>query len=435
MAGQQQTAASIFDLNLRPGTMALVYLVMFATTIIANPASRAQTFTVLHAFTDQQDGASPGAGLIMDRGGRLYGTTDGGFISPTAGSAFKVTGSGSGWVLFPLYDFSSQHNGTGPGTLTFGPDGNLYGATTAGGPGGRCNEGAGCGSVFKLQPPPTACVAFLCSWTETLLYNFTGGSDGWSPGAVIFDAAGNLYGTTVFGGTGDCGGDGCGTVYQLTPSGGGWTKTVLYNFMASNDGQFPTSGLIFDAAGNLYGTAEGGNNNHGVLYELSPSNGSWTETTLHMFQGSDGSGPEGPLIADHAGNLYGVTGGGGSENEGAVFELAQPGAWTFELLYSFSNSLLGAQPNGALVFDNAGNLYGATGTGGAFDGGTIFKLTPSNGSWIKTDLHDFNGSDGVEPNGGLIFDANGDLYGTAALGGYTLGNCYIGCGTAWEFTP
>ena len=412
-------------------TVGLVTMACFLILLMAANAVEAQTFQVLHSFTGGTDGASPSAGLIMDRGGRLYGTASGAEVSGTDASAFKMAGSGSGWVFYPLYDFSYD-NGIDPRALTFGPDGNLYGGAGEGGQ-NLCNDGNGCGTIFKLRPPPNACASFLCRWTETVLYSFHGISDGWAPGQVIFDSAGNLYGTTAFGGTGDCGGDGCGTVFKLTPSGSGWTKTVLYNFTTASTGLFPSSGLIFDAAGNLYGTTAGGSNDHGVVFELSPSSPYWTETVLYAFQGNDGSGPEGPLIADQAGNLYGVTAIGGSFNAGTLFELAQPGSWTFQSLYSFSYPE--EQPNGGLLFDNDGNLYGTTGTGGISGGGTAFKLTPSNGSWTVTDLHDFSSSDGVQPNGSLIFDAHGNLYGTSALGGNTSGECYIGCGTVWEITP
>jgi hypothetical protein len=254
----------------------LILLILLATAI----AAQAQTFQVLHTFTGG-DGVGPDAGLTMDRSGRLYGTVNGG--TGNFGSVFRMAESGSGWVLNPLHQFVPPlANGDGPDVKAiFGPDGNLYSATAIGGDEqADCeNDGQGCGVVFKLQPPATACVSFLCPWTETVLYQFTGQPDGDSPGSeVIFDAAGNLYGTTGSGGTGDCsnGGDpnyGCGTVYELSPSGSGWTEKVIYSFQGANDGYSPSGGLIFDATGNLYGVAEGGSGSKGVVYELSPSNG------------------------------------------------------------------------------------------------------------------------------------------------------------------
>ena len=167
---------------------------------------------------------------------------------------------------------------------------------------------------------------------------------------------------------------------------------------------------------------------------MSPSGGGWTKTILHNFQCSDGAGPWGNLIADQSGNLYGATAGGGANNGGVVFELSQPGSWTYNLLYSFPAN---SYPEGTLVFDGSGNLYGTTFDGGAYGEGTAYKLTPSNGSWTATDLHDFQSSDGELPNGGLVFDSAGNLYGTTQAGGIGFnGPCYgIGCGTVWEITP
>jgi uncharacterized repeat protein (TIGR03803 family) len=433
MAVQQHVAALIFEITLRARTAALVSLAVLATVLTIVPTAQAQSFQVLHAFMGQGDGASPEAGLIMDRAGRLYGTTSGGFVSQNADTAFKLVGGGSGWVFYTLYEFSSQSDEIGPGQLTFGPDGNLYGPAIAGGD-GSCNNDTGCGAIFRLQPPPNHCTAFLCYWTHTALYNFIDISDGFAPSAIAFDAAGNIYGTTIYGGSDACSGEGCGSIFKLTPSGGGWTKTILYSFQAADDGKWPSGAILFDAASNLYGTAEGGAANHGVVYELSPSNGAWTYTVLHTFEGSDGSGPGG-LIADSTGNLYGTTGVGGSGDDGTVFELAHPGNWTFESLYSFTNSRMGTQPAAGLVFDAAGNLYGSLGTGGANDLGAIFKLSLSNSGWVQADLHDFSEPDGYNPNGSLIFDSRGSLYGTASEGGFTGGQCYIGCGTIWELTP
>jgi len=415
------------------GTAVLAALAA-STVLLLSAGGHAQSFQVVHAFAGRTDGATPEAGLTIDRAGRLYGTTSGAVVPDDDGSVFKATASGSGWITSPLYDFLRQAGGIMPGsTLTIGPDGNLYGTSAYGGE-GVCDEGNGCGTVFKLQPPPTFCASFFCPWHETVLYEFAGGTDGWLPGALTFDAAGNLYGVTYFGGFFSCGGDGCGTVFKLSPFGSGWAKTVLYNFAGADDGYAPVGGLIFDAAGNLYGTAYGGSGGKGVVYQLTPGSPYWTETALHSFQGPDGNAPAGPLIADSSGSLYGVTNSGGSANGGTVFRLAQPGAWNFESLYSFVNSP-GLEPNGGLILDAAGNLYGTTGSGGAFNGGTAFKLVPSNGSWTAIDLHDFSNSDGLEPNGGPVFDANGNLYGTSIFGGNTSGDCSIGCGTVWQITP
>jgi uncharacterized repeat protein (TIGR03803 family) len=432
MAGQRQIAVSNCDTDLQVGKFRCMLAILFATTIFASLATQGQTFQLIHDFSGGRDGASPAAGLTMDRAGKIYGS-DAAAGAGGNGVVFELTHSPSGWVLSPLNIFNQRGGGAAPNSrLVLGPDGNLYGTTAAGGQ-GDCDEGGACGVVFKLQRPPTACVSFLCYWTQIVLYRFTGGSDGGTPDSeVIFDSAGNLYGVTAYGGTGSCaGGAGCGVVYELSPSGGGWTETVIHNFTSGNDGSFP-SGLVSDANGNLYGLTEyGGSSNMGVLYELTPSGGGWTETIPHNFQTSDGSYPAGTLVMDRTGSLYGVA-TGGSLGFGAVFELSQPGTWSYAAIYSFTASDL---PVGSLAIDNAGNLYGVTDQGGAFGYGIVYKLTPGGGSWVQTDLHDFNGSDGLYANGPLAIDAGGNILGTSGAGGSFFTVCDLGCGTAWEITP
>jgi len=403
---------------------------IFVLSTFAAESAQAQTFKVLHEFTGGVDGANPSAGLTLGRAGGLYGTSSGS-AEGTIGTGFTITDSQSNWLLDPVYQFVQFGHGLYPNSrLILGPDGSLYGTTWKGGSAG-CG-GQGCGVVFKLQPPATiACRSAFCPWTETVLYTFTSAEDGSYLGPVIFDAAGNIYGTTYYGGTADCQ---CGTVYKLTSSGGIWLKTTLHSFDGT-DGAGPDGLLLLDGAGNLYGTAIlGGSSNDGILYELSPSGESWTETVRHSFQSSDGVYPNGGLIADSSGNLYGVTEEGGPTGLGTVFRLRQPGNWTFETLYSFTSFSTGVDPRGPLVIDSAGNLYGVTDYG-AFGEGTVFKLTFSNQIWSATDLHDFDGTDGRFLNSGLVIDANGNLYGTA-FGDSNLNNCYPnGCGNIWEITP
>jgi len=317
-----------------------------------------------------------------------------------------------------LYSFSNV-DGAQPfaGSLVFDSNGNLYG-TTAFGDSPAC--AGGCGTVFELIPGSNG------TWTHTLLYGFKGGSDGFEPnGALIFDAAGNLYGVTSHGGKTSCP-TGCGTVYKLAPGGGGkWTKTVLH-FFGGQDGATPIGGLSLDSAGNLYGTTwQGGDYQScpqtgcGVVFKLTfGGHGQWTETVLHTFSGSDGSQPNGTLALDASRNLYGVTLHGGNYQAcpiagcGVVFKLASAkGQWTETVLHGFSGND-GVAPIGTLVFDTAGNLYGATSYIGA-QYGMVFKLSPGGTNWTLTILHIFSGKVADYPTG-ITLDAAGDLYGTTA---------------------
>ena len=289
----------------------------------------------------------------------------------------------------------------------------------------------GCGMAFELSPGEGG-------WTETVLHNFNNdGVDGYFPQTgLIFDTAGNLYGTTQYGPR-------YGTVFELSPAqGGGWTEKVLYAFTGPNDGRYPR-GLTFDSSGNLFGTTSNGGiycslyQGCGTVFELSPAQGGgWTETVLHSFgDGTDGDNPLAPLILDSAGNLYGTTSGGGvGIAYGTVFELspAQGGGWTLTTLYSFGVLPDGQQPwTGPVAFDSAGNLYGTTAFGGTNRNGTVFELSPNgSGGWMETVLHSFgSGMDGVEPLGSVIVDADGNLYGTTSQGGLD------GGGTVFEFSP
>jgi uncharacterized repeat protein (TIGR03803 family) len=246
--------------------------------------------------------------------------------------------------------------------------------------------------------------------TEQVLYSFNGTTGREPSGGLIFDKAGNLYGTTIAGGNG-CS---CGVVFELTPaSGGGWTETVIHRFNYS-DGASPTAPLVFDQEGNLYGTAEtGGENNGGVVFELSPSkSGGWSEKVLHTFTGGDdGEFPLPGLAIDPAGNLYGTTYRGGRNMVGVAFELLPTSSgWKHKVLWTFGRKG-GKWPEGGLIFDQAGNLYGTTAGGGVKGLGVVFELTPNvSGVWKETVLYVFK-KDG-EPVGQLTFDGQGNLYGT-----------------------
>ena len=408
-----------------------------------------QTYSVIHRF-DYYDGSQPEAGVTIDRAGNLYGTTyNGGTYS--GGEVYKLTRFGSHWLFNILYSFAGGSDGAHPytGALVFGPDGALYGTTYAGGNGGCGSLGFGCGTVFRLSPPPTICVNALCSWTETVLYRFSGGADGASPRAgVTFDQAGNLYGTTVNGGltSGGCGTEGCGVVFELAHSGGSWTESVIHTFTPGGDGLYPFGGLTFDTAGNLYGTTtSGGSYDQGTVFQLTSPGSGWTETILYNFTGgADGSIPTANLIFDSSGKIYGTASNGGQAGdkvfgerdlsinparplivlppaEGTAFTLTPNGGnWAFDLLYTFTLANDGGEgPLYSVVMDSAGNLYGTVIGGGlppAYDG-AAYKLTPGSPEWTYTPLFQFTeDGNGADPECALVFDASGNLYGTA-LGG------------------
>jgi uncharacterized repeat protein (TIGR03803 family) len=441
MSCHAQNTVSIFGINLRTGTVVLVLTVMFVSIVIAVPAAQAQKYHVIYTFAGGADGGIPEGALTIDRAGNLYGTTSESQRGP--GTVFELSPRGSGWILTPLYGFSGGSDGGWPvAGVVFGPDGTLYGTTLGGGVLRGCpgNGYQGCGTVFNLRPRPRACTSALCPWTETVLYAFGGGSDGWNPwDEVTFDQAGNLYGTTYYGGTGDCYG-GCGTVFKLTHSGGQWTKMTLYGFAAGSDGADPIAGVTFDSAGNLYGATTGGGSGTcsggcGTIFELTLSNGGWTEQILYSFPSNSDNYPTGSLIFDSTGKLYGTTEDGPAGSAGTAFELTSAnGNWTFGTVYNLPGN--GVGPFDGFVMDSTGNLYGSSQNGGAYGLGSVFKLTPSGGGWLYTDLHDFTGYDenGAIPIGGLALDANGNIYGTTTIGG-NLNDCYTGCGVVFEITP
>lgn len=395
--------------------------------VLTVAAAQAQTYTVLHNFTDGTDGNTPRAGLSIDAAGNLYGTATFGGSSDN-GTVFELVHRGSHWSYALLHTFQGGNDGAIPVTrVVFGPDGSLYGTTLSGGE-------FRLGTVFNLRPPVRTCLTAFCPWTESIIHSFGingGNDDGDSPeGDVIFDPAGNLYGTTSQGGH-----NFGGTAYQLTPSNGAWTEAVLSYLPGVGSA---LSGLLLDPAGNLYGT--GYLPNSGTIYELeSPG---WNLHIRHMFTvGLDGSDPNTALISDSAGNLYGSTEDGSPSGEGTVFEVS-PGQefWPLTTLYRFTSGdqNYGGGTYGSLVMDSAGNLYGTTHSGGAYKFGSVFKLTHSNGTWIYTSLYDFCAggypcADGSYPWSNVTFDRQGNLYGTASSGG--TGCNFGGCGVVWEITP
>jgi uncharacterized repeat protein (TIGR03803 family) len=304
-----------------------------------------------------------------------------------------------------LYSFSGYADGGNPlSSLVIDAVGNLYGTTFVGG-------AQGAGAVFELSPNTSG------GWTQSVLYSFTGGADGANPylADVIFDKAGNLYGTTVGGGDHNLG-----VVFELTPTGNGWSESVLYSFAGGVDGANPYSGLLFDPKGDLYGTTySGGAHGDGTVYELKHENsGEWKEKVIHTFDGKSGLAPVGGLVFDRRGDLFGTTQGGGTNGAGVVFGLQYVGGdkWTAIVLHNFTGGTDGGYPYAErLILDGAGNLYGTTQGGGISNYGVAFRLSLTKG-WKEQVLHEFNGLVESNPNSGLIMDSNGNLYGTCANG-------------------
>ena len=344
-----------------------------------------------------------------------------------------------------IYNFPSFVDGDNPeAKLTLSAPGHLFGTAAQGGNSSGLCSNQGCGVVFALSNSGG-------TWSKRVLYRFQG-LDGSTPrGGMIFDAAGNLYGTTEFGGNGPCnygGSPGCGVVFKLTRgSGGNWHETVLHTFTGS-DGANPLAGLTFDSAGNLYGATQnggdtvgcGGGTGCGVVFELSPSSSGWTETVLHTFvnDGSDGLVSGAPVTFDTAGNLYGSTLFGGSHGFGTVFQLSPSTGWSETILHNFTGNQDGWSPTGELVLDGSGNIFGVTQLGGTSPClcGVVFELSPNtNGGWSERVLATELGWNGNVPVG-IAADAGGSLDFVAFAGGNNA-SCAVGegCGAVVRLSP
>lgn len=337
---------------------------VFAVALVLVPAVCAQTEQTLYSFSGYADGGNPLSSLVMDAAGNLYGTT-----------------------------FVAGANGAG--------------------------------EVFELSPDTSG------GWTESVLYSFTGGADGANPyfADVIFDKAGNLYGTTVGGGTHNLG-----VVFELTPKKNGWGESVLYSFAGGSDGAYPYAGLVLDPAGDLFGTTNGGGaNDEGTVFWLKHSNGKWTEKVVHAFDFTTGSAPVGGLVFDRRGDLFGTTQGGGASGAGVVFGLqrSKGNTWAAKVLHSFTGGADGGFPYAErLIFDEAGNLYGTTSGGGVNNYGLVFRVSPTGHGWEEQVLHEFTATVEANPYGGLVMDGSGNLYGTCANG-----NGETTVGSVFELTP
>lgn len=414
MIYQQQGATSNFNLSLRIVTK-LFCAALLGTTILA----QAQTLTILYTLNGTTDGGGLVSGLISDGYGNLYGAASGGGINNCdgggCGTVFKLSRHGSGWIFSVLYRFTGLSDGWGPqAPLAVAPDGTLYGTTYYGGSDG-CFRAWGCGTVFRLSPPPNFCPTASCDWKKTTLYEFTGLVDGEYPlGQITSDQAGNIYGSASNSEKQQYEG----SVFEMSPSGGGWTFNLLYAFPAPPGAGYPDGGVIFDSQGNLWGVAGygGADNcssddyNCGSIYKLSPSSSGWTETTEFEFNTSTGGHPIGTLVSDQSGNFYDTLDTSGPYGGGSIFQFV-PSSGQLNVLYAFTG-YPGDNPGpyGGVVMDQAGNLYAADEAVVRY--GSVFELSPLNGHWIYTNLHTFtDGSDGATPIGPLALDAEGNVYG------------------------
>ncbi len=365
-------------------------------------------------------------------------------LASAASARAAVAPAGRHGAETVLYKFRTFADGAvaNPGLLQ-DSSGAFIGSTYSGG-------GIG-GVVFKLAP------ARHGTYAESVLYTFGGNTDGDSPnGPLIEDAGGSIYGSTDFGGSSACFGEGCGTVYKLTPAGSGaYTESILYVFSDAGDGAHPYGPLVADAGGALYGTTEysgsGGcvSDHCGAIFKLTPAgSGAYTESIIYVFTGGKGGQYVSPgLLVDASGALYGTTGAGGAPNLGVAFKLTpQSGTYVETVLHTFRGRD-GATPDGALIADAAGDLYGATADGGEITNtgcsvlgrapgcGAVFELSPHGGGYVETVLHRFSPSEGLQVQPGLLADAHGDLFGAARLGGSCSFSGQGGCGTAFELVP
>ena len=386
-------------------------------------SARAQTFTVLHTLNGGSDGNQLVNGLAIDREGNLYGTAFEGGLNNCpggygCGTVFKLARHGGQWIFSVLYRFTGIGDGWAPAApVTVAPDGSIYGTTVFGG-GNGCG-GIGCGTVFRLQPPPTFCASVSCPWRKTTLYQFTFGLDGAYPkGPLIFDRAGNFYGTA----TNSDEQQNTGSAWESSPFAGGWAFNVIFEFTDASGSGWPDGGLTFDTNGNIWGVGGfGGVQNCddpqlpdycGSIFELTSSGSGWTEHTAFGFSRPVGGLATGSPAFDQAGNLYDTLLEDGPNGNGGVFQF-NPSSGRLNVLFSGAgNGEDQYGPAGGVVLDQLGNVYAADPYTGAHNFGFVLELTPSNGSWIPVDLHDFTGGvDGGYPYGPMVMDANGNLYG------------------------
>jgi hypothetical protein len=386
-----------------------------------------------NGFHDLRDFNAPGdSGVAIDSDGNLYGALGGGGYGP--GVIYELAQRAGRWLFTSLYGFRGGSNGNVQGGVIVGPEGVLYGAADGGIPNCGTNGTSYCGLIYKMTPGPAACPTALCSWNETPIYQFTSGTDAWGGSPSAFDSAGNLYGISQPGGA-----YGAGAVFELTPSQGGWTETIIYSFTGENDGGYPTS-LLVGHDGNLYGTADDGGYGFGLVFQLVSSGGGWTENVLYSFTGaSDGEVPGG-LNQDRFGNLWGFSwcqnwetwppqcGGYYGEVYGLIFSL-QPSAsgWEFNVAFT-SSGLCDGYMNvfNALTVDAAGNLYAA-------EGGDDYYYSMHCGNILDVTTRTTLVGGNANIFGNITSDAKGKLYGTTGTCGF--GTPQRTDGMIWQYSP
>jgi hypothetical protein len=421
----------------------MMALLLASTTLVSAARLHAQTESTIYNFGPTVP-YSPAAGLVSDAAGNLYGVTTG-----HDGVVYKLSQVSGAWQVTILYNFTGGADGGNPlSTPIFDSAGNLYGTAEFGGDFTGPNCSIGCGVVYKLTPTSSG------EWQETVLYAFTGGKDGGYPtsGNLVFDKAGNLFGSNVADGvlsTQACSNTGgCGVIFRLSPSASGnWNFKVIHAFFGGWDGVGPAQ-LIFDSKGNFFGSAAGAwsgfelPSEPGLVFRLTPTtSGPWTDSVVYAFKGSTDGGLPSALTFDSAGNIYGAGADGGILNNcwsgygpegcGVVFRISHVGGkWVENTLYAFSGGSDGSQPNGGLVWDN-GSLYGTTWSGGGSGGGegVVYQLTPAPGEqWTERVVQEFTGTNGGIPLSPLLV-SGGNIFGTTQSGGAN------GYGVAFEITP
>jgi len=436
---------------MRRSVLGAILTLLFAVFVWPKPLGAQQARgKVIYQFQGGADGSGPYSDLTIDAAGNLYGTTQEGGIacngySYGCGTVFELVRTKSGWQHQVLYRFggttAQSSDGQAPKAgLVFDASGNLYGTTSWGGK-------PGCGTVFKLAPNSRG------GWSESILYSFgCFGSDGFSPDAdLVFDNQGNLYGTTPVGGTGTgfCGGElwgagGCGIAFRLSPNGdGSWTKTTIYNFQGAPDAAIPIGALVPDGKGGFYGASQYGGagacgtgdgessppDGCSAVFELTPSAGGWTESVIYSFFRGRGfaRNPSGGFIVDGSGRLFNASSDGGN-GLGTIFQLDNTAkGWSQSVLYRFSGDPDGRAPVGRLAKGPQNTWFGVTKNGGASGYGTVCSLASTEAGWEERVLFSF---DSVSfPEAGPAVDSQGHIYGTTLDGGSQHG------GTVYEVIP